>query len=129
MDSYEKLYWLTRLHVIENFSFTVVIIGSTFIVCRFIYNGITYYLEDEDAPSLKWYRHAFFWPVYIGCIASLIFIPTQKEAIVIFAGGKTMDFIEQDSSITKIPAQTTSIISMFMEKEMLELRKEIDDTK
>lgn len=129
MNNYEKLYWLTRLEGIQHFSITMVIVGSIFIAARFIYKGIEYWSEDEKAPSLPWYNHAAFWPIYILSIASLIFVPTQKEAIIIFAGGKTIDFIEQDSSITKIPAQTTSIISMFMEKQIMSLQDEIEEKK
>jgi hypothetical protein len=78
---------------------------------------------------LKWHKHLFFWPIYITAILGLVFVPTQKEAVVIFAGGKTIDFIEADSSIQKIPHQTTEMISKFMENEILEMNKELERNK
>lgn len=129
MNNYEKIYWLTRLDGIENFSIAMIVIGSSFILIRLVYIAIEYSMIGEPAPSLKWYNHLLFWTIYVTSIASLIFIPTQKEAILIFAGGKTINFIEQDSSITKIPSQTTSIISMFMENEIQSLKKELEDNK
>lgn len=47
-----------------------------------------------------------------------VFVPTKNEAIVIIAGGKTLDFIKQDSSLNKIPSQTTAIISQFLQNEI-----------
>ena len=84
---------------------------------------------EEECASLKWYKHLFFWPIYLSSILGLVFIPTQNEAIVIFAGGKTIDFIEADSSIQKIPHQTTEIISKFMENEILKMNDELENKK
>jgi hypothetical protein len=127
MNNYEKIYWLTRLDVLEKFFTTLVVIGSVFIAGRAVYKFIMH--SGEDEPSLKWYNHLFFWPVYLVAILGLVFTPTQKEAIVIFAGGKTIDFIQSDSSMQKIPHQTTEIISKFMENEILEMNKEIEQKK
>jgi hypothetical protein len=71
----------------------------------------------------------FFWSIYISATLGLVFIPTQQEAVVIFAGGKTIDFIEADSSIKNIPHQTTELISKFMENEILEMNKELESKK
>ena len=128
MNNYEKIYWLTRLDVIENFCTTLVVVGSIFIAARAVYQFIMH-VEGDDNPALKWYKHLFFWPIYIAAILGLVFIPTQKEAVVIFAGGKTIDFIESDSSIQKIPHQTTEMISKFMENEILEMDKELEKNK
>lgn len=46
----------------------------------------------------------------------LIFLPTRNEVIAIYAGGKTLDFAQQDSSLAKIPAQTTEVISNYLDK-------------
>lgn len=53
-----------------------------------------------------------------------VFLPTQKEAIMIIAGGKTMDFIQKDTSVRKIPHQTTEFISEYLDKQIKELSKE-----
>jgi hypothetical protein len=128
MNNYEKIYWLTRLDNFESFFITLVSIGSTFIVIRTIYRLDRLFMEEECA-SLKWYTHLFFWSIYISSILGILFIPTKEEAVIIFAGGKTIDFIEADSSIQKIPHQTTEIISKFMEKEILEINKELENKK
>jgi len=128
MNNYEKIYWLTRLDNLETLFTTLVVIGSMFILVRAVYKFIMH-VEGDEYPSLKWYNHLFFWPIYISAILGLVLIPNQKEAVIIFAGGKTIDFIQSDSSIQKIPHQTTEIISKFMENEILEMNKEIEQKK
>ncbi len=128
MNNYEKIYWLTRLDNLETLCINLVIIGSIIILIRNAYKFIQY-VDDGEYTSLKWYKHLFFWPIYLSSILGLVFIPTQNEAIVIFAGGKTIDFIEADSSIQKIPHQTTEIISKFMENEILKMNDELENKK
>jgi hypothetical protein len=129
MNNYEKIYWLTRLDVIENFCTALVVIGSIFIGARAVYKFIHLIDNNDLESSLSWYKHLFFWPIYISAILGLVLIPTQKEAVIIFAGGKTINFIEADSSIQKIPHQTTEMISKFMENEILEMNKELENKK
>jgi hypothetical protein len=128
MNNYEKIYWLTRLENIETFFTVILTVGSIFIAGRAVMRFIIA-IEGEDFKPLKWYKHLIFWPIYVSSILGLVLVPTQKEAIIIFAGGKTIDFIQSDSSIQKIPHQTTEIISKFMENEILEMNKEIEEKK
>jgi hypothetical protein len=50
--------------------------------------------------------------------------PTRNEAILIMAGGKTLDFAQSDTSLSKIPYEATEIISGYLEKSIKELKKE-----
>ena len=47
------------------------------------------------------------------------FVEKSKQG----AGGKTMDFIESDTSINKIPAQTTKLITNYLEQQIKEVKK------
>jgi hypothetical protein len=130
MSNYEKIYWLTRLDAIGKFCGIIVIIGSVLMGGRAVYKWFTF-MEDDDLKlkPLKWHIYLFFWSIYISATLGLVFIPTQQEAVVIFAGGKTIDFIEADSSIKNIPHQTTELISKFMENEILEMNKQLESKK
>jgi len=128
MNNYEKIYWLTRLDAIEDFVLTMMILGTVAIVGRMLYRAFTY-LEGDKAEPIRWYTHLWFWSLYLSSIAAFIFVPTQKEAVIIFAGGKTIDFIEADSSIQKIPHQTTLLISNFMDKQIQSIETEIQKEK
>ena len=52
-----------------------------------------------------------------------VLTPTKEEAVFIVAGGKVIDFVQKDSSINKIPGQTTSILSTWLDEQ---LKKEKD---
>ena len=75
--------------------------------------------REQFTNKVKYLVFTFF----LGTLVS-IFLPTQKEAVFIVAGGKTINFIQADTSIRKIPEQTTSIISTFLDKKI----KELNDT-
>lgn len=57
------------------------------------------------------------------------FIPDKDEAILILAGGATMNYIQKDSSLSKIGPQTTLIISQYLDSKIKELEKVGDKIK
>lgn len=125
MNNYSKIYWLTRLDSIQGaliVLFTIIVIAF---IIYFIGRGtsIDYDTEDYDAKFGKFRKPAFI----VAMISLLIitFLPSKNDMILIYAGGKTMDFVQKDSSINKIPAQTTKIISDYLDKTI----KEMDKTK
>lgn len=132
MDNYTKLYWLTRLENINNFFITCTVTSIALIVIISIYwlihkewDSFSSELAERIAYRKKLVnKRKFLFVVLFVCSMGMVLIPTQKEAVLIFAGGKTMDFIQQDTSIKKIPAQTTLLISTFFEKQIKELTEE-----
>ena len=60
-------------------------------------------------------------PVFVVSLLVACLIPTQKEAVFIIAGGKTIDWAMADTSLNKIPSQTTAIISRFLEYQEKEI--------
>lgn len=133
MDNYTKIYWLTRLDGINSF-FVGMSITSTVLIIGIIVGSLMaksfneFYRGDELKSRLKtieqftskvkWLVFTFF----LGTLVS-IFLPTQKEAVMIVAGGKTIDFIQNDTSIKKIPEQTTLLISSFFDKQIKEMNE------
>lgn len=138
MSNTASLYWLTRLDHIQSFLIAITIISSIAFVSIIIgcamhadmddYSWNKDKEQDREKSRAKW--KGFLKP--LGFIAGLfslvlVFLPTRDEAIFIVAGGKTIDFIQQDSSINKIPSQTTKAISVFLDNQIKEL--EGDTTK
>jgi len=50
-------------------------------------------------------------------------MPSKNDMILIYAGGKTMDYVQKDTSLQKIPYQTTAIISDYLDKTIKEMKK------
>ena len=123
MNNYSKIYWLTRLDNIQAFFATAFAIS---LIILFVYHLIMLYLSfDNDVKEYNrnWskYRNISLW---VGLVSGifLVFIPTKNDIILIYAGGKTMDFVQSDTSLSKIPYQTTSIISEYLDRSIEELK-------
>lgn len=133
MNNYEKLYWLTRLDPIHDAICVIMGLLALAIIGIMIFNTASKMEDDcygkNEIESRKKMRKKvkknLYWVLpllFIFSIASVLF-PTKKDAIFIVAGGKTIDFIQKDTSINKIPSQTTALVSEFLEKQIKELEK------
>lgn len=115
MSNISKLYWLTRLDYFQGFLITFVFLSLIFTLVVLI----NAWMDSEwDNNWVKWAKRL---PVIAGIVALMIcFVPTKNEMIFILVGGKTMDFIQADSSLNKIPGQTTAIITNYLDKALKE---------
>lgn len=82
------------------------------------------YVDDGMLGFNKKYSKYKKSAIWILIISSLFmcFIPTKNEALLIVAGGKTMDYIQSDTSLSKIPYQTTQALSTVLENEIKKLK-------
>lgn len=91
------------------------------VVSGLIYCGMTFYrLIDLDLDSTSdWMvarvkRNArsmkFTLRFFIISLTIAVLMPTTKEAVFIYAGGKTLDYVQKDTSLQKIPYKATEII-------------------
>ena len=122
MNTYFFLYLLTRLDSL-NFMLAIIIIVSLILV--FILGVVGLASEDDFFYFFK--KRYLLIPTIALILATLI--PTKNEAIVIIAGGKTIEWAKQDSSLQKLPEQTTLLISNYLEKQINELEKQNKEKK
>ena len=139
MSNYSKIYWLTRLDGINGFFIAIACVSAALLLASIIYHFASsdmdeFYHDKELEARIKLRSKTTgkikYWVVLlvIGVLTSIL-LPTQKQAILIIAGGKTMDFVEQDTSIQKIPGQTTLIISEFLDNQINKLNNSKDTVK
>lgn len=125
MENSTKLYWLTRLDSVQGLCIALSIISLITVMLYWIVYAVNSDFEDEDWNSeyKSTYGSKAKIATWMGIICMLIvtLIPTRAEMIFIVAGGKTMDFVEKDSSIQKIPSQTTKIVSEYLDKKIKEI--------
>lgn len=126
MDNYSKIYWLTRLDNIQVFFTILLVLGITiFTICH-----IVMYVDCYDNESVEDYNRSYkkykITSIWVSIVSAfvLVFLPTKNDMILIYAGGKTMNYVQSDTSLAKIPYQTTSIISEYLDKSIKELRDE-----
>jgi hypothetical protein len=115
--NYTKLfYWLTvadnakTMFVVFMTVFTIIAIISTlwFLCDR---SGEDLSCEDnkgaERAKKWMWWSYPFmivFWSLYV-------FTPNKKDALLIVAGGQTMQFLTTDSTAKQIPHDVLNFVS------------------
>ena len=126
MSNYSKIYWLTRLDNIQ-FLFALV---TAFAIVTLVFYFIAMSIDSYDADDRKEFdtkyktiRRLASW-ILIPCLLVCTFLPSKDEMILIWVGGKTMNFVQSDSSLSKIPYQATSIISQYMDKTLKDLQTE-----
>jgi len=128
--NYTKLfYWLTVADNARTFFLTMIVLFTAvaFIatIAYFVNsntNGNGQTKEDEIYQKMSrkwiWWSYPFmilFWMLYIGT-------PSKKDALLIVAGGQTLNFLVTDSSAKQIPNELSSFV-------LLELRNMAKDVK
>ncbi len=124
MSNYSKLYWLTRLDYIQGtFVFLAIVFGIILIAYMIIRAIECYDKEDKKEYDSEYgvIRKLCYFILPISFLV-IMFMPSKTDMIIIYAGGKAMDYVQSDTSLAKIPYQTTSIITQYLDKELTELK-------
>ena len=127
------IYWLTRLSSISDLFFGLGMLSSIF-----IFVGVLAYTfmimdfpSDENEIEYKQKRKKFYNKIWVPILFFVLNIltPNTKEAMLIIAGGKTMDYVQSDTSLQKIPYKATELILKKMEDYINETTSDSTKTK
>ncbi len=128
MTTYFKLYLLTRLDSINALLITLGILLTLSVLIIIIFSLTSldfdeFYTGKKLEARIKLrtkFNNNLRWiiPLTLFIVVLSISMPTKKDVIFIVAGGETIDFIQSDTSIAKIPEQTTMLISEILEKKI-----------
>lgn len=111
--SYKALfYWLTVADSAKSFFLTFTILFTIVNVISWVSYFIN--LGDMNETGVKlsknwiWYSTPFailFWTLFI-------FTPSKRDALLIVAGGSTLDYLVQDSTAKQIPKELINFVSV-----------------
>lgn len=106
------IYLLTRLTAIsDTFTLAAILSGAVFFISSVLAFANLNEFGDDDSDYLTIKRFAKrFGVVFFISLPLAILTPTTSDAIAIYAGGKTLDWVEQDSSIQQIPGKASELI-------------------
>jgi hypothetical protein len=115
---YSIIYWITRLDYVLGFATGVLIVFGMIAMVGFIN-------ADFDGAKKDFFKQ-LKKNIYIPVVAILIllFVPSKNDAILIYAGGKAYEYVKSDTSLQKLPYQTTEYLKLVFQKEINELKKE-----
>ncbi len=123
MNNYLLIYLITRLDAIRGLLSLCFIIPAAVLFALFTVLGF-HLSEGYSVPKIV--KNSIIACITISILSITIhtFIPKTQEAMLIIAGGKTIEYIEHDKNLKKIPGQSTEIVSLFLQKELNKLKKE-----
>ena len=114
LDYTTLFYWLVvadnakTLFITGIFIFTLISIVATIGFCV---NANPIQSEDEkqnQAISRRWMWRSY--PLMILFWSLFVFTPSKKDALIIVAGGQTLNFLVNDKSAKQIPAELSNFV-------------------
>ena len=98
-----EIYWITRLSSIHGFCVAILIFSLIIFACGVITYLIFFesYEEEERKCGRKMFRYSII-PLIISMLG-VIFIPTTKEALMIYGIGGTIDYLKENPTAKQRP--------------------------
>jgi hypothetical protein len=105
----EELYWITRLDGIYT---CACIIAALCSVVTLVMYAVS--VGNEVGTYFKTTHKRFAILALVG-ILGVIFVPTTKEALVIYGVGGTIDYVKQDTVVQKLPQKAIIALDKYLE--------------
>ena len=124
----EELYWITRLDSISGTILTLTIIsGIVTVVATIIWlvcNSLAAEGVEEDFNE-GWAKVGKSFvkvclPLFLVSLIGNTFIPTTKEAYLIYGVGGTIDYLRSDQTAKQIPHKVIVAVDKYLEELVLE---------
>lgn len=128
-----ELYWLTRLDYLQAAIITAITISAismvVFIITSFVCGDLSINHDRYTEYNKEWARRAFRYvktsaAVLVLSIIALIFTPSTNEALIIYGVGGTIDYIQENETIQKLPDKVVNALDAWVdswsEEEQLE---------
>ena len=107
-----ELYWLTRLEYIQNFLVIVMSISGIALFISFMLWTMAEY-SDEIRKTLVWLKCTFATLVISSLI--FVFVPSTKEAVLIWGVGSTIDYIQENETAKQLPDKCINALNDWVE--------------
>lgn len=108
----EELYWITRLDAVHAVICFLVAAGVIVSIALFLW---TIGEDDETSAPVKPKIKCFAILGLVGVLGS-VFVPTTKEALVIYGVGGTIDYIKQDTVAQKLPQKAIIALDKYLDE-------------
>lgn len=112
-----KLYWLCVLGNLHYFSVTLSALAVFAILTVGFWLLLSY--DDEPSPSIK---KVFMYSIFtfVFGIIMAIFIPSQKNLLIIYGVGGTIDYLKENKDANKIPDKCVKALDKYLDDALKE---------
>lgn len=129
MNWYSIFYWLTVADNARGFFWFFAIVFSLIAIIGIIVYWVQKYEEEIDAArqARKWFWWAF--PFMMFFWFAIIFTPAKRDALLIIAGGGTMEFLSNDSTAKQIPHEMVNFVQAELKAMAIDAKVEFLEAK
>lgn len=110
-----EIYWITRLDSIVNASEVIAVFGIIFSLVAFILLAIN--MSDENKKWISFWKKGFIICLVVTLFIGItsVFVPTSKDAMLIFGVGGTIDYIKSNETIKQIPDKCINALDAWVD--------------
>lgn len=108
-----EIYWITRLDGIQAFFAICTILVIAAIIILFI-NILILNDEYEKTKSQKWFKVLLCSLPFF--ILPLMFIPSTKDALLIYGLGGSLDYVKGNDTAKKLPEKAVMALDRYLEE-------------
>ena len=120
----DEFYWFTRLDSINSMSYIFMIVSGVFICTALLFYIVgkvakNYdFIDDETKVLIGLTKKGIKICISIFMISMLlnIFVPTTKEAFVIWGVGGSIDYLKSNEKIIQLPDKCIEALDKFIEE-------------
>jgi hypothetical protein len=112
-----EIYWLTRLGVMGKACEVVSILGIVVLVVGVLILPLLFDILDDNEDAKKGVKKAIrtSFVIWIVGLIGYIFIPTQKEMVMIYGLGSTIDYIKSNDKAKQLPDKAVDALTKYLE--------------
>ena len=108
-----EIYWITRLDYIQEFLIAFLILTGVMIIVA----TICYCADDDFTNMSPRARRVLKWtvPSFAIALSVLCFIPSTKEAMLIYGIGGTIDYIKSSDKAKQLPDKCIDALTRYVD--------------
>ena len=114
-----ELYWLGVLGNLNHLGVAIAVLSSLV----FIALGLCFFwCSEEDLEPSTFVKKAFkgsLFAIVLGLVMA-IFIPSQKNLLIIYGVGGTIDYLKENKDANKIPDKCVKALDKYLDDELKE---------
>lgn len=110
-----EIYWITRCDDISCFLTTMSVVFGTVSGIALIIMCIVIGEEEYDIIKACIKFTKFALPAFLLSMLINVFVPTTKDAMLIFGVGSTIDYIKSNETIQEIPDKCINALDAWVE--------------
>lgn len=112
------IYWITRIGTLQSFFEVVAILGVVLLVAYLLLFPLVLEAYNEAGECSKKLIRKVNKTFFVAWAISLIgyfFIPSQKELVIIYGVGSTIDYIKSSDKAQKLPDKALEALTRYLD--------------